>query len=159
MSPYRFLLDRDVQAVADALPASRVLTLEKVGLPTTASDDAIIDVACERRCIIVTANGRDFRPKAVAYIRQSSRRSQGRCHDLSGLVVLPSGLETQRRLLREAPRRMRYGDRPVTWLDVWGRSYYVRLKESGLAGVSPLPRCRVCESREIGRQKRKTRGG
>src|SRR6266436_5468363 len=159
MPPYRFLLDRDVQAVADALPASRVVTLAKVGLPATASDDAIIDKACMHRCIIVTANGGDFVPKAVAYIRQSSRRSQGRCHDLSGLVVLPNGLETQRRLLRKAPQRMRDPDgRPVTWLDVWARSYHVKLNRGGHA-VRPLPRCRVCESREIGRRKRKTKGG
>ncbi len=159
MPTYRFLLDRDVQAVADALPASRVVTLAKVGLPATASDDEIIEAACENRCIIVTANGRDFVPKALAYIRQSSRRSKGRCHDLNGLVVLPSGLEAQRRLLREGPRRMWYDDRPVTWLDVSGRSYYVRFKKLGRADVSPLPRCRVCERNEIGRRNRKKKGG
>jgi hypothetical protein len=158
MAPYRFLLDRDVQAAADALPPSRVLTLAKVGLPDTASDEDIIHEACQRRSIIVTANGRDFVHKAVAYIKQSSLRKQGRCRDLNGLVVLPSGLETQRRLLREAPQRMWY-DRPITWLDVWWRSYYVRFKRSGRAEVSPLPRCQVCASREIGRSKRKTKGG
>jgi hypothetical protein len=155
--PYRFLFDRDVEGAADALPARRVLTLAKVELPETASDDAIIDAACANRSIIVTANGKDFRPAALKYIAQSSRRSQGRCHDLSGLVVLPTGLEIQRRLLREAPQRMRYAGRPVTWADVWGRSYYVRLKKSGPAEVNPLPGCGVCKKREIGREKRKKR--
>jgi hypothetical protein len=155
--PPRFLFDRDSEAAADALPASRVLTRVRLGLPDTASDDEIIDAACTNRCIIVTANGQHFRPKAVEYIRQSSRRSRGRCRDLSGLVVLPTGLETQRRLLREAPQRMRYDDRPVTWADVWGRSYYVRLNRDGRAEVNPLPRCRKCEENEIARQKRKKR--
>jgi len=88
MPRYRFLFDHDVQAAADALPASRVVTLTKVGLPPKASDEEVIDAACTHRCIIVTANGKDFTQKAVADIRQSSLRSQGRCHDLSGLVVL-----------------------------------------------------------------------
>ncbi len=79
MPRYRFLLDRDVQAVADAVPAwARVLTLVMVGLPATASDDAIIDAACVRRCIIVTANGSDCGPKAVAYIRRLSAVSYAR---------------------------------------------------------------------------------
>jgi len=151
---YRFLFDRDVEAAADALPASRVLTLAKVGLHASASDDTIIDVACTKRCIIVTANGQDFHPAALKYISQSSRRRQGRCHDLRGLVVLPTGLETQRRLLREAPQRMRYGGRCVTWGDVWARSYYVRLAKNGPAQIDTLPRCQVCEQNEIDRQKR-----
>ena len=154
MPPYRFLFDRDVQAAADALPPSRVLTFSGVDLSESANDEDVIDAACTRGCIIVTANGRDFLPAAVKYIRQSSRRSQGRCHDLRGLVVLPTGLETQRRLLRQGPQRMRHGGEPVTWADVWGRSYYVRLARDGPAEVRPLPRCRVCEQREIGRKNR-----
>jgi len=149
--PYRFLFDRDVEAAASVFPALRVLTLARVGLPPTATDEAIIDAACTRRCIIVTANGKDFRPAAVKYIRQSSVRGQGRCHDLHGLVVLPTGLETQRRLLREGAQRMRYGGERVSWADVWGRSYYVRLARDGPAEVNPLPRCRVCQQREMRR--------
>jgi len=159
MPRYRFLFDHDVQAAADALPASRVVTLTKVGLPPKASDEEVIDAACTHRCIIVTANGKDFTQKAVADIRQSSLRSQGRCHDLSGLVVLPTGLETQRRLLRQALQRMRYDDRPVTWPEVWARSYYVRLKDTGPADVRPLPRCRVCEANELRRLSRAKKSG
>jgi len=155
--PYRFLFDRDVEAAASVFPQSRVLTLARVALPPTATDEEIIDAACTRSCIIVTANGKDFRPAAVKYIRQSSVRGQGRCHDLRGLVVLPIGLEAQRRLLREGPQRMRYGGEPVTWADVWGRSFYVKFAREGPAVVNPLPRCRVCEQRGIGRGKRKRR--
>ena len=112
-------------------PASSRGPFAKLGLPDDASDVAIIETACRKKCIIVTANGEHFRPAAVKFIRQSSRRRTGGCHDLSGLVVLPSGLEAQRRLLREAPQRMRYEGKLVGWADVSGRSYYVKLAKDG----------------------------
>jgi hypothetical protein len=152
--PYHFLFDRDVEAAADALPASRVLTLERVGLPATATDEAIIDKASEKRCIIVTANGRDFLPAPLQYIKQSRRRV---CHDLNGLVVLPTGLEPQRRLLREAPQRMRFGGVAVTWADVWARNHYVRLVRNGPAEVKLLPRCTLCMKNEVARENRRGR--
>ena len=145
MSNYRFLFDQDVRAAADALPPHHVVPFAKLGLPDDASDVAIIETARRQKCIIVTANGEHFRPAAVKFIRQSSRRRTGGCHDLSGLVVLPSGLEAQRRLLREAPQRMRYEGKLVGWADVSGRSYYVKLAKDGPAEVAPLPRCRVCQ--------------
>ena len=57
---------------------------------------------------------------------------------MSGLVVLPSGLEAQRRLLREAPQRMRYEGKLVGWADVSGRSYDVKLAKDGPAEVAQM---------------------
>ena len=155
MNGYCFLFDRDVQAAADALPRRRVLTPTKFGLPDNASDAAIVETASVNECIIVTANGNDFVREALRYISQSSRKSDG-CHDLNGLVILPSGLEVQRRLLRNAEKRMRFDGLPVTWADVWTRSYCVRLKKDGSAEVRLLPRCLYCNDMTLRRRRRST---
>lgn len=154
MSRYRFVFDRDSEGASDVFSKSRVVTLDALGLPPRAPDEDVIAAAAERKCILVTANGKDFVQKAMKYIAQSSRRRTGSCHDLSGLVILPTGLEIQRRLLREARQRVRIYGRPLSWADVAAKSYYVRFKGSGPADVRLLPRCPVCQRNTLRRATR-----
>jgi hypothetical protein len=51
---YRFLFDRDAAKAASLFPAGRVVTFENVGLPENARDSAVVRVACDRKCIVVT---------------------------------------------------------------------------------------------------------
>jgi hypothetical protein len=57
----------------------------------------IVEVASERQWIIVTANEDDFIKEINKYLRQTKKLE---CHDLSGLVILPSDYEVQRNALR-----------------------------------------------------------
>ncbi len=105
VTPYKFLIDHDVEKVAAQLSRKRVLTLEKVGLPDEADDKDILRTAWERRCRIVTANGKDFLPAMQRFLSQTQIRV---CHDLFGLVVLPGGCLGPR-LLRATSKGWRCG--------------------------------------------------
>jgi hypothetical protein len=123
MTHFRFLLDRDVSKTASLFPKKRTLTVTS----ESASDRQIVEQACRDGCIRVTANGKDFRREIDKFLRQTKRRD---CHDLYGLVILPSGYEIQKRLLKDIEAQMRYGQKPVSWFDVWRRNYCVRVKKA-----------------------------
>jgi len=146
MKRYRFLLDRDVERAALDLPRKSALTLSRVGLQENARDADIVREAYERRCIIVTSNGLDF----TAAIKEFQRHTaKGTCRELWGLVVLPSGYETQRRILGDAGKRLRFGGKPITWADVAHQNYLVKLRRSGPPEVKRLPRCSYCKHHEV----------
>ena len=81
MANYRFLLDRDVSKTASLFPKHRRLALADVGLAETASDRKIVEEACYRKCIIVTANGDDFLREIERFLKQTKMKD---CHDLGG---------------------------------------------------------------------------
>jgi hypothetical protein len=141
MTQYRVLLDRDMLKTASLFPKKRtvIVTSEK------ATDRHIVKQACQDCCIIVTANGRDFRREIDRFLHQTKRNE---CHDLSGLVILPSGFEIQERLLKNLEDQMRYRGKSVSWFDVWDRSYCVRMKTGGAPEVTTLPRCSYCAKQE-----------
>ena len=112
----------------------------------SANDRQIVEQASRDECIIVTANGKDFRKEIDKFLRQTKRKD---CHDLYGLVILPSGYEIQKRLLKDIEAQMRYGQKSVSWFDVWRRSYCVRVRKGGAPEVRPLPRCYYCVKREM----------
>ena len=60
------------------------------------SDRKIVEVASDRKWIIVTANGDDFIAEIRRYLRQSRKLV---CHDLSGLVTIPNGHQLQEHVL------------------------------------------------------------
>ena len=126
---YRFLVDRDVSKIAAQLPRKRTLTLDDVGLPENAPDSRIVEEACERKCIIVTGNREHFASEMILFMRVQKKKQ---CYDLNGLVVLPNGYEHQKRLLLDAEDPLHFGDRKLTWRDVWDKDYLVRLRKSGL---------------------------
>jgi hypothetical protein len=142
MTNYRFLLDRDVSKTASLFPKKRTLTV----ISESASDRQVVEQARRDECIIVTANGKDFRREIDRFLRETKRKD---CHDLFGLVILPSGYEIQKRLLEDVEARMRYGQKSVSWFDVWRHSYCVRVKKGGAPEVRPLPRCYYCVKREM----------
>ncbi len=146
MSSYKFLLDRDVQALKDRFPRKRAMTAADAGLADNAPDSAVVQKAFDLAAIIVTANGNDFLAEVIAFQSKTKRSAFG-CREMNGLVVLSSGIQVQRRQIAHALNRMFFDGRKVDWADVWKGNYYVRLKDNGQAEVKLLPRCRYCEQR------------
>ncbi len=65
---------------------------------------------------------------------------------------MPSGYEHQSRLLEDAEERLRFGDRQLTWRDVWQKDYFVRLRKSGVHEVKRFRPCFYCEQMAVRRQ-------
>ncbi len=143
---YLFLLDRDVCKAASLFPRKRTLTLAQVGLSEDASDADIVKVACEKEVIIVTGNGEDFRREILRFQGQTKTNE---CHELRGLLVLPSGFERQKRLLKTARATMRFGGKQLTWPDIRDGNYYVKLNKTRQPHVFRFPRCHYCAKAEL----------
>jgi uncharacterized protein DUF5615 len=84
---YKFIFDNDSRKAAVFFPQRRIVTLEQAGLTEKATDREVVEVASDRRWIIVTANGDHFITEIRRYLRQSTRLI---CHDLSGLMIVPN---------------------------------------------------------------------
>lgn len=141
MKPYSFLLDRDVSKAVSMFPPKRTRTAASVGLQENAPDSSIVEKAWELESIIVTANGDDFVREVKKFSLSTKRKD---CHDLFGLVILPSKFEIQKRTLRDIASRLRFKGKQVTWDDVWRNNLCVRVKSDGDPDLSELPRCFYC---------------
>lgn len=146
MTPYKFFFDRDSAKTAIFFPKKRVVHLADAGLPETAADRRIVEVACRNEWIIVTANGDDFLREIIKYLAQTKWKD---CHDVRGLVIVPNQYQVQKRALRNIADRLRFSGKPISWAEVWNRSYCVRIKAVGLPEVRPLPRCFYCAKNEM----------
>jgi hypothetical protein len=145
MLSYGFLLDRDVSKVASLFPKKRTKTLAEIGLAENARDSEIVREAWDRGLTIITGNGDDFVKEISKFLAQTKKSE---CHEMFGLVVLPSGYERQRRILHNIETRMRLGNEKITWTDVAYRNCYVRVKRTGGTEVRRFPRCAYCLKNE-----------
>jgi hypothetical protein len=143
--PYRFLLDRDVSKTSSAFPKRRTRTVAEIGLADNASDAEIVRAAWNGEYTIITANGGDVQREILKLQSQTKSKE---CHELRGLVVLPSGYENQRRLLHKVEQRLRFGNTKVAWFDVSYHNLIVRITLQGRPEVRRLPRCSYCQKRE-----------
>jgi hypothetical protein len=141
MLKYGFLFDRDVTKAASFFPAKRVRTIEQVGLPNNATDAKIVQKAWDLRLTIVTSNGVDFVREFKKFLSQTKRND---CHEMYGLVILPNGYENQKRSLAKIEEKLRLSDEKVTWTDVAGKDYCVRVKRDGNPDITKFPRCLYC---------------
>jgi len=108
-----FLLDRDVSKAASLFPKKRTKTIADIGLPQNAPDAEIVKAAWERQLTIVTGNGDDFVREIKKFLAQTKKASDG-CHEVFGLIVLPNGYETQRRILQNVEKTLRLGKEAIT---------------------------------------------
>jgi len=102
MASYRFIFDNDSRKTAEFFPRRRIVSLEQAGLTEKAGDREIVEVASDRKWIIVTANGDHFIAEIKRYLRQSMKLV---CHDLSGLVIVPKDYQLQQRAPRMGKRK------------------------------------------------------
>jgi hypothetical protein len=147
MLSYGFLLDRDVSKVGSLFPAKRTRTLTDIGLPQNAPDFEIVRAAWERRLTIITGNGDHFVKEIQKFLAQTKRDE---CHEMYGLVILPSGYERQKRLLQNVESKLRLGNEKLTWADIANKNCCVRVTRLGSAEVRRFPRCFFCQKNEQG---------
>lgn len=135
---YFFLLDNSVKDLRPYFREGVTETTIDHELAPHADDLEVIDLAWYRSAIIVTTDLR-FPEKCLLYQRQKNS-----C--LYGLLLLPSGLEIQKRVLEElrsGKRKMihsRY-DKTVTWADVNHDNLLVRTYRESNPDVSELCSC------------------
>jgi hypothetical protein len=108
------------------------------GLEPTADDMEVIELALIRHAILVTAD-----VKIPAKCKTYQDRS-GDC--LYGLLLLPDGIEIQKRLLselRQGTKQIRHAryDKPLTWADVHHDNLLIKLHKSGDPDVGELCNC------------------
>jgi hypothetical protein len=146
---YLFLLDRDVSKALSFFPRKRTLTITDVGLAENAKDAEVVRKAWEMECIIVTANGEEFKREILRFQSRTQRKD---CRELRGLLVLPIAYERQKRLLKCAETQLRFGGKNLTWREVRDGNYYVKLNDSGRPTVWRFPRCFYCQKLEVGQR-------
>jgi hypothetical protein len=141
-----FLLDASIstQSIISLLAtgSAAVQTTVRRGLPKDADDLTVIDLAYHQRATLVTTDH-----GIVNKCRQYQLRT-GAC--LFGLLVLPDGVENQRRILQDLKKgkqRLRFSklDRSLTWSLVRDFNFLVRAQAAGHPHVLDLCDCRVWE--------------
>jgi hypothetical protein len=143
LAPYNFLFDRDVSKAVLLLSKKRSRTVSDVRLPDNATDASVVAKAWELDATIVTANGDDFLREMSAFSRQTKKSE---CHDLFGLVILPSGFEIQKRVLPRLDDRLRFKGKAISWKEVQRQNLCVRVKaDGGFPTITQLPQCFYCE--------------
>jgi predicted nuclease of predicted toxin-antitoxin system len=142
VTDYRFIFDNNCEKAAEYFPKRRTITLKQARVSPDATDREIVEVASDRKWIIVTSNGDDFIAEIKRYLAQSTKL---KCHDLAGLVILPSAFEAQRNALHKAEQRLVFNGRHLSWKDVWELNCCVRLTKTGDVQVTRFERCFYCK--------------
>jgi hypothetical protein len=117
---------------------ARLVTSVDCGLSSRADDMDVIAQASERRALLVTSD-QGLLAKCKQY--QAQRRT---C--LWGLLILPAGIETQRKILEDLRMHRRKLlhpkiDRPVTWKDAREDNLAVVARLQGNPEVTDLCDC------------------
>lgn len=90
----------------------------------------------------MTVNGDDFIAEINRYLKQTKKVD---CHDLAGLVILPTDHEVQRRALKGIGRKLVFDGKHLSWKDVWELDCCVRVKKNGKVEVTRFERCFYCK--------------
>lgn len=144
MITYKFLFDNNCEKAAVFFPKRRIVTLKQAGLNPKATDRKIVEIASENQWIIVTANGDDFVSEINRYLKETKKSD---CHDLSGLVILPSDHEVQRHALRDVEGKLRLNGKQIKWKDVWELDCCVRVTKTRVH-VIRFERCFYCRKND-----------
>jgi hypothetical protein len=103
-----------------------------------------VEAACANEWIIVTVNGDDFVSEINRYLTQTKKSE---CHDLSGLVILPSDHEVQRQTLRHIEDKLMFEGKHISWKEVWKLDCCVRIAKSRVR-VIRFERCFYCKKND-----------
>jgi len=134
-----YLLDSSIPGdLKEDFPRGAATTSTECGLKNDADDMDVIGLAFERKALLVTAD-RESAHKCRTY---QDRRQ--RC--MFGLLILPQGIEVQRRLLAELSggrKKLlhRQYDRQVNWMDVHDDNLAVVVHMNGNPAVTDLCNC------------------
>jgi hypothetical protein len=136
---YFFLLDNSVKDLRPYFRDGITETTIDHRLAPHADDMDVIDLGWRRRAIIVTTDLK-FPEKCKTYERQTNG-----C--LAGLLLLPDGIEFQKRVLdelRSGKRKMLYSahySKPLTWADINGDNLIIKTYRDSNPAVSELCDC------------------
>lgn len=136
---YFFLLDNSVKDLRPNFRDGVTETTIDHGLPPHADDMDVIDLGRRRRAIIVTTDLK-FPEKCKTYEHQTNV-----C--LSGLLLLPDGIEFQKRVLdelRSGKRKMLFSaqyKKPLTWADINADNLILKTHRDSNPDVSELCDC------------------
>lgn len=142
VTDYRFIFDNNCEKVTEFFPKHRAVTLKRAGLGPKATDREIVEVASLRKWMFVTSKGDDFVAEINRYLRETKKP---KCHDLSRLVILPTGFEAQRNAVHKVEKRWVFNGRHVSWKDVWELDCCVRITKTGAVKGTRFGRCYHCK--------------
>ncbi len=140
-----FLLDVSVSPqLGSSFFHGNALPSTAYGLRSDADDMDVIDLASDRHSLLITAD--------IGFVQRCRRVQDQQKFCLFGLLVLPQGIETQRRILGDISKGRKrlvhpQFERPVTWADVHEENLLVVAHIDGCPQVSDLCHCRWEESR------------
>jgi hypothetical protein len=141
--PTPFLIDADTSAsLKDLLPGKNARKTTDFGLSIRADDLDVINLAFKQRSILVSSDVR-FVQKCGHF-----QTKYGCC--LWGLLLLPNGIEYQRRILSDLMKgrkvlRFREIRHPLTWASIRDLNFLVRAGMQGHPHVTELCDCKAWE--------------
>lgn len=118
---------------------SEAVTAKSAGLRKDADDLEVIDLAFRTRAILVTTD---------QYFANKCKQFQLQHGCMFGLIILPDGIEKQRRILDHIRRKkkvLRFHklSRALSWADIKDFNFLVRARELGHPHVLELCNCEV----------------
>ena len=127
-----------VVKLKDEFRSEITATTLDLGLTPHADDMDVIDLASRRHAIVVTVD--DEYPKKIRIYQEHAKTC------LYGLLLLPDGIEHQRRLLtavRQGTKQIRHTrcDRPLSWADIHADNFLVKLHKGSEPEVEELCNC------------------
>jgi hypothetical protein len=138
-----FLLDANISpSLESVLPDDRIKKTTDFGLSARADDMEVINLADMQDSILVSSD-----VGLIMKCRQF-QRDNNRC--LWGLLILPSGIEYQKRILKDLSKgrtvlQFKEIQHPLTWTQVREFNLLVRAELQGDPHVTPLCNCRAWE--------------
>jgi hypothetical protein len=136
-SPY--LLDTSVSpGLKESFPRDAVVTTVECGLTARAADQDVINLALERRSLLVTAD--------QGFLQKCRRFQEQRRDCMFGLLILPQGVQFQERILKDLKsgrKKLLHPqiDRSVNWADVRDENLVVIAHLEGEPAVIDLCDC------------------
>lgn len=129
--------------LADFFPQGDAVLTTQFGLQPRADDMNVIDLANERRSILVTAD--------QGFIRKCRIWQEQHRECLYGLLLLPQGIELQRRILANVKCQRRkllhkQLERSATWWDVHDENLLIQAHQEGFPQVHDLCKCAWLDS-------------
>ena len=134
-----FLLDHNTSvSLRDFLPGKNVKKSTDCGLSARADDMDVIDLALVRRLILVSSD--------VGLISKCKQFQRKNSCCLWGLLILPSGIEHQKRILSDLQKkktllRFREIESPLAWANIRDWNFLVKAELEGHPHVTELCDC------------------
>lgn len=136
-----FLLDQNTsELLGDFLPGNNVKKSTEYGLSARADDMDVINVAFMRGLILVSSD--------VGLISKCKQFQRKNSCCLWGLLILPSGIEHQKRILSDMQKKktllkFREVEAPLAWANIRDWNFLVKTELEGPPALTELCDCKA----------------